>query len=180
MAEIDESEAGGRRVALLGGMDPARRRAMALALAGGGHSVILWLPGEARPEELELQLEIHDAGGISLAHGGEDLGAPAEAFGRIDVAIAEGLEAGRRCLEASGALERRLRPARVVIALGPGEGSGGGNGEAAESRPAREALGVEPPPGVRVMVMAVAAEGDAGAGEWAEAVLRASGLKAIG
>lgn len=155
---MDEKESGGKRVMLLAGMAPARRRALALALAREGHSVILWAPGEATEGLVELQLEIHDAGGISLAHGGEGLDAPAEAFGRIDEAITDGLEAGRRCLAASGGLERRLRPGRAWIALGEGEAGGEGLGEA--------------PPGVRVKVVPVTAGDEAG---WAEAILKVVG-----
>lgn len=110
------------RVVLLTPPDAPLFRALALELAGHGHSLILWLDRAATPNPgvratLELQLEIEQAGGISLVHPWADLAA--EAFGRIDVALAADPAAAQKIIEAAERLDRRLRPARLLI-LEPG------------------------------------------------------------
>ena len=67
---------------------------LAVGLGGQGHTVGLWIPrldsGEALERLFTFQLEIEQAGGISLVHGGLDdkpLDWAIEAFGRVDLLI---------------------------------------------------------------------------------------------
>lgn len=124
-SRIDEPRSASHRVVLLAGADAPLARALALALAAQGHSLILWDAPAMSPEgTLGLQLEIERAGGISLAAGGEGLADAADAFGRIDSALAPSHEAARRIAQAAAPLERRLRPGRLLIARRRGEGAG--------------------------------------------------------
>ena len=67
---------------------------LAVGLGGQGHTVGLWVPrldyGEALERLFNSQLEIEQAGGISLVHGGLDdkpLDWAIEAFGRVDLLV---------------------------------------------------------------------------------------------
>lgn len=133
--------------------DPGRglMRALALALAEGGHSLILWAgpagagsPGRDGGDDalLDLQLAIARAGGISLGVAGADLAGAAEALGRIDAAVALGLEEAARVAAALAPLERGRRPGRLLVLHAAGEAG---------------AQALDLPPGLRVSQMEIPA-----------------------
>lgn len=130
--ELEAPSAGGpaRRVILL--PDPLRPPlpALALALAGDGHSLVLWStlagPGldEASDALLDLQLAIGRAGGISLGvAGAAGLAMAAQAFGRIDLAVALGAAEAARLSGDAARLERERRPGVVMALRSPSSGS---------------------------------------------------------
>ena len=116
-----------RRVILLAGVwdQLSPLCPLARSLAARGHSLVLW---DARPEAatpaarrsvLDLQLELERAGGISLAVTGPGLHGAAEAFGRIELAVAPDLAAVARVAEAAAGLERPRRPDRLIVLAAP-------------------------------------------------------------
>ena len=125
---MEENEAAPHRVILLAGPVGLLLREVALALAAGGHSLILWesnIPHLENPQSeettLALQLGIERAGGISLAVGAGGLAGAAEALGRIDAALASDLATAGRIAAATAGLERRLRPGRLLALRNDGD-----------------------------------------------------------
>jgi hypothetical protein len=116
------------RVILAAVPGEAFARELLLALAARGHSFVLWLaPSRQQPATdavLDLQLEIARAGGISLVHEEESLGAAAEAFGRIDLALAGTEAEATRMVRALAGLERDRRPGRLLLLYAEGTPEG--------------------------------------------------------
>jgi hypothetical protein len=95
---------------------------LSVELAKKGHTIGLWIPELDYPAALErlfeLQLEIEQAGGISLVHGGLDekpLDWAIEAFGRVDLLVQPGKDHPAK-IESLEYLKKAARPSIINLA----------------------------------------------------------------